>query len=112
MGVVAWGNSFECLKRETTVSTPRLTPISPRQPRRLPYCLPTPLMKNRSKGDAPVEGRGFEPLRNVNWLARGKFGFEGALKFFKDDQHPQIPFDSVELTAGPAEKSEGLELLI
>jgi hypothetical protein len=53
---------------------------------------------NRSKGDAPVTGRGFEPLRNVDWIARGKFGFEGALRFYKD-QNPQIPFDSVELRA-------------
>lgn len=55
---------------------------------------------NRSNGNAPVSGTGLTPLRNVDWLARSKVGFEGALKYTRDAQSPLLPFETVELTAG------------
>jgi hypothetical protein len=58
---------------------------------------------NRSKGNAPM-GRGFEPLQNVDWLARGKFGFQGALKFVRGEESAKVPFDGVELTAGAVDR--------
>jgi hypothetical protein len=59
---------------------------------------------NRSKGDAPTDLKGFGPLKNIDWIARGKFGFEGALQFTKDDQHPQVPFDSIALNVGAVDR--------
>ena len=59
---------------------------------------------NQSKGNAPTDLEGFGPLKNVDWIARGKFGFQGALKYLRDEQHPQVPFDSLEMTAGVVDR--------
>jgi hypothetical protein len=52
---------------------------------------------NQSKGDIPT-GRIFDPLRNVDWIARGKVGIQGSL-LYKNDRKILLPFQSVELHA-------------
>jgi len=53
---------------------------------------------NRSKGDAPVDAPGFAPLKNVDWIARSKFGVEGALHV--ENPMKVLPFELIELRAG------------
>ncbi len=59
---------------------------------------------NQSKGDSLLQGSSFAPLRDVDWLARGKAGFETTLAYNRDSSHPWLPFERIGLTAGVVER--------
>lgn len=50
---------------------------------------------NQAKGDIPV-GRAFEPLRNVDWIVRGKVGTQATLRYNRGASRT-LPFQSLEL---------------
>jgi hypothetical protein len=50
---------------------------------------------NQGKGEIPV-GRAFDPLRNVDWIVRGKIGTQATLRYNRRTSQT-LPFQSLEL---------------